>query len=259
MRSSQLSLDQYDTDKISNNYLEAYDPFLEPLVEKEMALLELGVYHGGSLLLWRDYFPSGTIVGIDVKLPTLSQSSERIHLFEGSQADPNFLSRVSNKIAPDGFDVIIDDATHIGQLSKIAFWHLFENHLKPGGLYVIEDWGTGYWSDWHDGKSLDLEKYLRPGLIRHLFRLRIVSRFWFEIARVVRWRRPLKNHSHGMVGFIKQLIDEQGAEDATRGSQFGEPGRGSRFESITIIPSIVFVRKAQIRSGELSPQSFPAL
>jgi len=60
---------------------------------------------------------------------------------------------VARKTAPEGFDIIIDDASHFGDLTKIAFWHLFDNHLKPSGLYVIEDWGTGYWSDWTDGKT----------------------------------------------------------------------------------------------------------
>lgn len=60
---------------------------------------------------------------------------------------------VARKTAPEGFDIIIDDASHFGDLTKIAFWHLFDNHLKPSGLYVIEDWGTGYWSDWTDGKA----------------------------------------------------------------------------------------------------------
>ena len=50
---------------------------------------------------------------------------------------------VARKTAPEGFDIIIDDASHFGDLTKIAFWHLLYNHLKPSGLYVIEDWGTG--------------------------------------------------------------------------------------------------------------------
>ena len=69
MRRKYLALGQYDTDKIGNRYLERYDPILEPWVEKKIKLLEIGVYKGGSLLLWRDYFPQGTIVGIDIKVP----------------------------------------------------------------------------------------------------------------------------------------------------------------------------------------------
>jgi len=239
MRSSQIPLAQYDSDKIANRYLERYDPILEPLIEKKIVLLELGVHKGGSLLLWRDYFPLGTIVGIDISLPKGFQPTERIHVFEGSQADPQFLSDVANETAPDGFDIIIDDASHIGELTKIAFWHLFDNHLKPGGLYVIEDWGTGYWDDWPDGKSLDLESYIQPRLKQSPFWL-----LWLRVARKMRLRTAMSCHSYGMVGFIKQLIDEQGAHDVTRKMLNGKPKRGSKFEDMIIMPSLVFIKKA---------------
>ena len=69
------------------------------------------MYRGGSLKLWRDYFPHGIVVGIDRKLPQDFQLGERIQIFEGSQADEGFLSKVANATAPDGFDIIIDDAS----------------------------------------------------------------------------------------------------------------------------------------------------
>lgn len=239
MRSSQLSLSKYDSDKIANRYLERYDPILEPYLEKKIVLLELGVHKGGSLLLWRDYFTLGTIVGIDTSLPKEFNPTERIHIYEGSQADPKFLSRVASEIAPDGFDIIIDDASHIGDLTKIAFWHLFDNHLKPGGLYVIEDWGTGYWDDWSDGKSLDLEAYLQPRL-KQTF---LAWLPWLKVARKLRLITPMRCHSYGMVGFIKQLIDEQGAHDVTWERLKGKSKRESKFESMIIMPSLVFIKK----------------
>ena len=160
MRSKQLTLTQYDTDKIANRYLERYDPILEPWVNKKITLLEIGVHKGGSLLLWRDYFSQGTIVGIDIKVPKDFVPTERVSIYEGDQADTNFLTGVANRIAPEGFDIILDDASHIGELTKKAFWHLFDNHLKPGGLYVIEDWGTGYFDDWPDGRSVRPRQHL---------------------------------------------------------------------------------------------------
>lgn len=239
MRSSQLTLSQYDSDKIASRYLERYDPIIEPFIENNIILLELGVHKGGSLLLWRDYFPLGTIVGIDINLPKGFQPTERIHVFEGSQADCQFLSHVANETAPDGFDIIIDDASHIGELTKIAFWHLFDNHLKPGGLYVIEDWGTGYWDDWPDGKSLDLKTYLQTRLKQSPFWM-----FWLKVARALRLRTPMRCHSYGMVGFIKQLVDEQGAHDVTRERWKGKSKRESKFERMIIMPSLIFIRKA---------------
>ena len=194
MRRSQLDLEQYDSDKTaSGGSLEQYDPVLEPWVGKNTVLLELGVQSGGSLLLWRDYFPLGTIVGVDTCLPPGFAPAERIHLYEGSQSDLGFLSRVAHEIAPDGFDIIIDDASHVGELSRITFWHLFDNHLKAGGLYAIEDWGTGYWDNWPDGKKLDSESHLQPHHRPHLSEVKTLGRAGQGV--------PFQSHNYGMVGF----------------------------------------------------------
>lgn len=227
MRRDNLTLDRYDSDKISNRFLERYDPFFEPWLEQEMTLLELGVKKGGSLLLWRDYFPKGTIAGIDINLPEGFRPGERIHLYEGSQADTTFLSTVANEVAPHGFDIIIDDASHIGELTRVSFWHLFEHHLRPGGLYVIEDWGTGYWGDWPDGEILDMESYSQSP----------------PNPPQSDQKAPMPGHNYGMVGFIKQLVDEQGAHDVSRQLFTGRPRRKSKFESMTITPSIVLIKK----------------
>ena len=245
LRSLELSLDQYDSDKINSRYLEQYDPVLKPYLEKEITLLELGILNGGSLLLWRDYFPLARIVGIDIKLPKNFTDSDRIQMFEGSQADPEFLTSVAEKTAPDGFDIIIDDASHIGELTKTSFWHLFDNHLKPGGLYVIEDWGTGYWNDWPDGKNLNLASYIQSQFKR--------TNFWLFLTKIkgkLGIKFPMQNHCYGMVGLIKQLVDEQAAHDITRASSKGVPKRKSKFENLLITPSIAFIKKSLIPQNQ---------
>lgn len=235
-RSTQLPLDRYDSDKVAHGYLSQYDLVLEPWLNQPIVLLELGVHTGSSLVLWRDYFPLGTIVGIDIDLSRSIPASGRIHLFEGDQADRTLLSRVASQVAPDGFDIIIDDASHLGEQTKVAFWHLFDHHLKPNGLYVIEDWGTGYWDDWPDGKSLDLGAYACNHSRRHAL--------WKALLRFLRVKRPMLGHNYGIVGFVKQLVDEQAAHDVTRRRRSGTEQRKSKFKNILIAPSIVFIRKA---------------
>jgi hypothetical protein len=227
MRSKQLAFERYNTDKI----LEWYDPILQPLIDREVKLLEIGIYKGGSLLLWRDYFPRGTIVGIDLQLPDTLADEERIHIFQGNQKDTAFLSKVANQTAPEGFDIIIDDASHLGELTKVAFWHLFDNHLKPAGLYVVEDWGTGYWDDWPDGRIFRPRSRFQSMWLKVLSRLRLAS------------RTPWHTHSYGMVGFVKDLVDEQGVADLTRARSTGVAARESKFDSMVIMPSIVFLKK----------------
>ncbi len=85
MRSRELALKKYNTDKITNRYLDWYDPMLEHFVPKEIKLVELGIYEGGSLLLWRDYFPKATVVGIDINVKVDLSREERVQVFEGRQ------------------------------------------------------------------------------------------------------------------------------------------------------------------------------
>ena len=227
MRSTELDLSMYDTDKIANGYLHSYDRMFAPLVDHELLLLEIGINRGGSLQLWRDYFPRAQVTGIDILPLTQLDLGERIQLFQGSQADPDFLDQVAQVHAPNGFDLIIDDGAHVGVLARVAFWHLFEHHLKPGGWYVVEDWGTGYWDNWPDGKAVDQSVVFDP--------LR---------SRVVTGDNRVPSHDFGMVGFVKELVDEQGAGDLTLGAHPSVPRRLSKFASLTVLPSLVFVQKA---------------
>jgi hypothetical protein len=245
MRSQHLNLAAYDSDKIEHSYLVVYDPILAPWVDKEIKLLEIGVHKGGSLELWRDYFPHGVITGIDIKLPEHFVPGERIQVFQGNQADTWFLSEVANKVAPEGFDIIIDDASHIGQLTKTAFWHLFENHLKSGGLYAIEDWGTGYLDDFPDGKRVNTLNSAASAIQSQSFEAANKS-----------MKVPFPCHSYGMVGFVKELVDEQGAAVITMKHPVVEP-RASKFESVLITQGIVFVTKVLPSSLAASPNPVP--
>jgi hypothetical protein len=223
--------------RITNGYVNVYGPILAPLRSKPIKLLELGVLAGESLRLWQEYFWNGTIVGLDLRPVTINDPMERIFVYQGAQQDTALLSRIAQERASDGFDIIIDDASHIADLTRISFWHLFDNHLKPGGLHVVEDWGTGYWSDWADGMTYRQHPF---------FRERILSLLKF--IRASR-RIPSYSHSFGMVGFIKELVDEMGAHDLTRGLLTGKPKRQSKFRQVLVVPSMVFITKSD------SPQS----
>ncbi len=113
----------------------------------------------------------------------------------------------------------IDDTSHAGSLTKASFWHLFVNHLKPGGLYFIEDWGTGYWDDWEDGKSYQ------------------------ELASEDPHRFP--GHDHGMVGFVKQLVDESGRNAIHRTSALPSERR-TMFDHMVLTPGFVMMQKKKL-------------
>lgn len=234
----------YETDK-SSLYLSNYQRYFSNLVDRHVALLELGINRGGSLLLWRDYFKSGTIVGLDCEHCHIEDPEGRLHVYQGYQQDCALLDRIRRERAPKGFDIIIDDASHLGRLTRISFWHLFQHHLKPGGIYVIEDWRTGYWDEYPDGKRY------RPARDRSF--LIGPLRDWAAPRRTLAhealtrllMRRRFPSHCYGMVGFIKELVDELGVDMITspmRGSRQAQ--RLPRFRSLEVTPGQVFITKA---------------
>jgi capsule polysaccharide export protein KpsC/LpsZ len=173
------------------------------------------------------------------------------------QQDTDLLDRLAGETAPEGFDVIIDDCSHIGELTRISFWHLFDNHLKSGGLYVIEDWSTGYWQSFFDGMQYSQANV--PRFNRRIFRMRSglarlqanktlnrVPLFGTALRLMKRSinQRQFRSHNFGLVGFIKELVDECGMGDITREDYGKPPHRPSKFKEMRIFPGQVFIVKA---------------
>lgn len=244
-----MDMSGYRTDK-SASFLAVYENLFSPLREQPVALLEIGIHHGGSLLMWRDYFARGVIAGLDQQAVRVDDDSGRIRIYQGDQQDTTLLDRLAAEAAPAGFDIVIDDASHFGRLSRATFDHLFHRHLKPGGLYVIEDWGTGYWPSWPDGSAWREPRQWQPprwltepvpllpvpGLrALHFQSLRLARRV--ASGLLPGWaKRPLSSHQSGMVGFVKQLVDECAWGDVTY------PGLGVTSARRTAIESISFHR-----------------
>jgi hypothetical protein len=238
---------QHGTDK-AGDYLANYVREFRHLADQPLALLELGVREGASLLLWRDMFPAAQIAGLDINPVTLHDDSGRVRTYTGPQQDQPTLDRIAAEVAPDGFDVIIDDASHLGRHTAASFWHLFPNHLKAGGIYVIEDWGTGYWPNWPDGRTYS-GPYPPPGtaLVAPILAPRSPSRIERLRSRMRGSTPPadrFPSHDFGMVGFVKTLVDAVAVDvrgpvpDGTRRIS------GSEIASVEFMAAQVFVRKA---------------
>lgn len=96
------------------HYFPIYQSIFGPLRAEPLRILEIGIWHGASLKLWRQYFehPKTVLVGIDVLSECMESDAPAagIHVRIGSQADPAFLQRVIEEFGP--FDLIIDDGSH---------------------------------------------------------------------------------------------------------------------------------------------------
>jgi hypothetical protein len=57
-------------------------------------------------------------------------------------------------------------------------------------------------------------------------------------------RKQFHSHDYGLVGFVKELVDECGMADITRPDRGTPPYRASKFKEMRILPGQVFIVKA---------------
>lgn len=134
------------TDKNSNchNYTQYYEMFFEPLRQRHINVMDMGIYHGDSLRMWRDYFTNAKIYGVDWE--DMSQyDCARIQTYICDQTKLEDLHKLMADTPQ--MDIICDDMGHnsFGQLQ--AFDVLFR-HVAQHGYYIIEDLLCGYFSQW---------------------------------------------------------------------------------------------------------------
>ncbi len=146
-----------------HHYFDIYSKYFERYRDRPITMLEIGVFRGGSLRMWKEYFhPDSMIVGIDVDTSCQAHeiADQNVFVRIGSQADPTFLASVNGEFGP--FDIILDDGSHKTHHQIISFGALFRDALKDGGCYMVEDVHTNYWIKHVDSPEtfIDLSKQM---------------------------------------------------------------------------------------------------
>lgn len=130
------------------HYLPEYQELFAKFNGSKVNFLEIGVQHGGSYRLWKNFFGEDLLqwTGIDINQKCLALNKQLVAekglVCCGSQDDPAFLENVAVKRGK--FDVIIDDGSHCSE-HIIASFECLASHVKDGGLYIIEDVHACYW------------------------------------------------------------------------------------------------------------------
>jgi hypothetical protein len=125
------------------HYFDIYDRHFAPYRRQRVTVLEIGVYHGGSLQMWKHYFGHrARIVGVDIDPRCAAFAEDRIDVVIGDQADRDFLQHLIKQLGP--VDIVIDDGGHTMHQQITAFEELWPS-VRDGGLYLVEDLHTSYW------------------------------------------------------------------------------------------------------------------
>jgi hypothetical protein len=190
------------------SYLSRYDRHLARYRGTAARILEIGVYKGGSLELWRNYFgPSAIIYGIDIDPRCSAYDGIAGKVRIGSQGDPDFLRAVIDEMT--GLDVVIDDGSHISSHQRISFETLFPL-LASDGTYICEDVVSSYFRGYFEGgyrrrtsfieimknlvDDLNADFHERPQTLRNAHRE--VDGAHFYQGMVVIEKRPQPRPSH---------------------------------------------------------------
>lgn len=143
----------------SHWYTQHYQSYFWPLRRRPLNVLEIGVggYADGaagaeSLRMWKAFFRKSRIVGIDLEDKSRFRE-HRIDIRRCDQTDAEALTRLCDEYG--GFDIVIDDGSHLNEHVIKTFQLLFPR-LRANGIYAVEDVQTSYWPTW--GGGLDSPK-----------------------------------------------------------------------------------------------------
>lgn len=144
--------DRHGSDKGStkHRYTELYHLLFQPLRDRPLRLLEMGLQIGGpehgkpagrqttdlpSVRMWLEYFPRAEIIGLDVSDFGWFHDPR----FRFIRCDMEERPAIAAAAASVGeLDIVIDDASHASHHQQAGFLE-FWPRLRRGGIYIIED------------------------------------------------------------------------------------------------------------------------
>lgn len=160
----------------SRSHIEFYKDLISNNAIKNV--LEVGMYEAGSALCFASLFPDMRLSSVDLREPNpaaqtlAARFGDRLRLhYRTSQADAEALKRIhQSDFAGAPLDMVTDDASHFYDLTRSTFEICFPM-LKPGGVYIIEDWAWAHWAGWQKNSPWPD----KPALSNFIFELVMAS------------------------------------------------------------------------------------
>lgn len=198
-----------------HHYFEIYHRHFAAFRGRSPVVVEIGIFHGGSLQMWREYFGRGArIVGIDLDPRCRQFEEDSVSVMIGDQADRGFLAEVRTRYPH--VDIVIDDGGHQMAQQITSFEELYP-HIQPHGVYLCEDLHTSYYPPYGGG-------YRRDGtFIQYATRLVDQLHAWYS-TEPDRFRvDEITRSTHGLHFYDSVLVVEKRPITEPTASQTGKP------------------------------------
>jgi cephalosporin hydroxylase len=144
-------VDNSITDKNTvHSYLPLYQRLLVSKKETALNVLEVGIYKGGSLKLWSDFFTNANVYGLDIininDVWDGIKNNPKIILHTSIDAYNNDFVNTQFLDKNIKFDFMLDDGPHTLQSMK-KFIKLYSPMMTDDGILIIEDVQSWDWID----------------------------------------------------------------------------------------------------------------
>jgi len=180
------------------HYFDIYDHHFTPFRENQITLLEIGIFRGGSLRMWKEYFHKSKVIGVDVEDLTDGTkkrlSKDGVLFYQGDATNKNLIDNIISECGR--FDIVIDDGSHYSREQISSFQILFQ-HVKQGGIYIIEDLFPSYWNT-HVNKDEQTCVNFCKTLVDYLNYMAYKNPYWKNDAH---------NYSSEPLTYYEQYID----------------------------------------------------
>ena len=125
-----------------DSYFNTYESIFDEFRKKPITFVEVGIFGGGSLFMWKKYFhPKSRIIGIDLNPKAKEYEKYGFEIFIGDQENPKFWKKFYNKVGK--IDILLDDGGHT-DLQQIQTLISSINKIKKNGIIVVEDVHASY-------------------------------------------------------------------------------------------------------------------
>jgi cephalosporin hydroxylase len=114
-----------------------YEPNFRKYKDRENVIVEIGVFHGGSIMMYHEYFTKSDIYGIDVQVYNdafVNWCGDKSNIF---YIMGDAYSDVGIATLPN-IDILIDDGPHSME-SQLMCLKKYLPKMNRGGMLVIED------------------------------------------------------------------------------------------------------------------------
>ena len=119
------------------NYFPIYENIFKQYRNKKIIFVEIGVFSGGSLFMWREFFgKDARIIGIDLNKDALRFQNYGFEIFIGNSSSVDFWKDFFYKVG--SVDIVLDDGGHTNYQQIITAACCIPN-IKDEGILAVED------------------------------------------------------------------------------------------------------------------------